>query len=213
MAAEQLWRGRPNKDASRSTRCCRVQRCNTRVYLFAPTRLFPPSWGETQRPSRVRRPAGDGHDVAQRRHPGSGVASVGRKRAEAGRERALPRDRQQLPPNGARRLPSRPPSAPQPRGRRQRGGTAPRGVGAGPSHRTGLTSAASTAPAVARRTTAGLRKPAPSAGGPARQRWGKQSGGHRVGQRHPRSGMPKAPTGAAGAVGSTAAATLPPGPA
>ena len=36
-------------------------------------------------------------------------------------------------------------------------------------------------------------------GGRAHQRWGKQSGGHRVGQGHPRSGMPEAPAAAAGA--------------
>ena len=74
-------------------------------FLFVSTRLLPSSRGETQGPSRVRRPAGVANDVALRRRPGSGVASVGRKRAQAGRERALRRDSQQLaPPARARGL-------------------------------------------------------------------------------------------------------------
>ena len=60
--------------------------------------FFFPSSRVKQGPSRVRRPAGVADDVALRRRPSSGVASVGRKRAEAGRERALRRDSQQLPP-------------------------------------------------------------------------------------------------------------------
>ena len=51
-----------------------------------------------QGPSRVRRPAGVADDVALRRRPGRGVASVRRKRSQAGGERALRRDSQQLPP-------------------------------------------------------------------------------------------------------------------
>ena len=97
--------------------------------FFPPMRLVPSSWGETQRPTSAQRASDMTSPSA-----GSGVASVGRKRAEAGRKRDLRRDRQQphhaglrgwLGPCPARgvagRLPPRP-QRPQPRGRRQRGG-------------------------------------------------------------------------------------------
>ena len=122
----------------------------SRCYSFFSHAFFHPAGVRHKGPHAVRRPAGVADDVALRRRPGSGVASVGRKRAEAGRERALRPRQPATAPTGARtrrepfraglrgwrgpcpsrggagRLPSRPPSAPQPRGQRQRGGTAPR---------------------------------------------------------------------------------------
>ena len=57
---------------------------------FFPTRLLPGPGVKHRGPHES--------GVALRRRPGSGVTSVGRKRAEAGRERAPRRDSQQLPP-------------------------------------------------------------------------------------------------------------------
>ena len=50
----------------REHRACSTSR-GLPIFFVLPKRLFPPSWGETQWPSRVRRPAGVAHDVAQRR--------------------------------------------------------------------------------------------------------------------------------------------------